>query len=160
MAPQPARRRRAAEGRPYLRADYEALRADYEALRADYEALRADYEALRRPFQATPERPYTDVWTFPTVQAYEGKHPCEKPSAMCEHAVLTSTRPGDLVVDLYCGSGAMGSAALANGRRFVGGDADAHWAEHARRRCEMTLATGRTATRSVVAADPRQRSLF
>jgi len=136
----------AAEGRPYLR--------------ADYEALRADYEALRRPFFAVPERPYTDAWTFPTVQAYEGKHPCEKPAEMCEHAVLTSSRPGDLVVDLFGGSGAMGSAALANGRRFLGGDADAHWADHARRRCEMTLATGRTATRSVVVADPRQGRLF
>ena len=35
----------------------------------------ADYEALRRPFFAVPERPYTDTWTFSTVQAYAGKHP-------------------------------------------------------------------------------------
>mgnify|MGYP000585417535 FL=1 len=125
----------AAEGRPYLR--------------ADYEALRADYEALRRPFFAVPERPYTDTWTFPTVQAYEGKHPCEKPPEMCRHALLTSTRPGDTVVDLYCGSGIMLAEAVALNRVAIGGDAAKEWADAAERRCEMARATGRTATRKM-----------
>ena len=125
----------AAEGRPYLR--------------ADYEALRADYEALRRPFFAVPERPYTDTWTFSTVQAYAGKHPCEKPPEMCRHALLTSTRPGDTVVDLYCGSGIMLAEAVALNRVAIGGDAAKEWADAAERRCEMARATGRTATRKM-----------
>jgi len=143
----------AAKGRPYLRHEYEDLRREYED-------LRREYEDLRRPFFATAERPYTDVWTYPTVQAYEGKHPCEKPPEMCEHAVLTSSRPDDLVVDLFCGSGGIGSAAEKHGRRFIGGDADPHWSDFTRRRVEMTRATGQTAVRKVVKARADQPSLF
>lgn len=35
------------------------------------------------------------------------------------------TRPGDLVVDPFCGAGTTGVAALAAGRRFIGADSDA-----------------------------------
>ena len=138
----------------------EFLRRDYEFLRRDYEELRTEYEALRRPFFATPDRPYTDVWIYPTVQAYEGKHPCEKPFEMCENALLMSSRPGDLVVDLFCGSGGIGAAAMAHDRRFIGGDMDPHWRDFTARRCAMTIATGKTSTRKVVKADPAQMSLL
>jgi len=109
----------------YLRADYEYLRADYEDLRADYEDLRADYEDLRRPFTVTADVPYTDVWDFPTVGAYRGKHPCEKPLAMMEHIVNVSSRPGDVVLDCCCGSGTTLLAAKNLGRRYIGTDTDA-----------------------------------
>ena len=79
---------------------------------------------------------------------------------MCEDAVLLSTRHSDLVVDLFCGAGGIGSAAVANGRRFIGGDMDKHWADFTRRRCEMTRATGQTTVRKVGRAAPAQPSLF
>ncbi|HMN12400.1 MAG TPA: DNA methyltransferase, partial [Bellilinea sp.] len=70
--------------RDYLNAHHmngsgEYLRREYEDLRREYEDLRREYEDLRRPFNATPDAPYTDVWDFPTVGAYPGKHPAEKP---------------------------------------------------------------------------------
>jgi site-specific DNA-methyltransferase (adenine-specific) len=54
-------------------------------LQRPYEELRTEYEELRRPFAVSADVPYTDVWTFPTVQAYAGKHSCEKPLSLMEH---------------------------------------------------------------------------
>ena len=94
-------------------------------LRTQYEDLRTQYEDLRRPFNVTPDVPYTDVWTFRTVQAYEGKHVCEKPLALMEHIILASTRPGAIVFDPFMGSGSTGVAAVLNGRAFIGCEMDA-----------------------------------
>jgi len=100
----------------------------------DDEDLRREYEDLRRPFSVTADVPYTDVWDFPTVQPYKGKHPCEKPIQMMEHIVRTSTRPGQLVLDCFAGSGATGAACRTLGRRFVGIEIDFKWAQKARGR--------------------------
>lgn len=122
-------------GGEFLRRDYEYLRRDYEDLRRDYEDLREEYESLRRPFTVTADDQYTDCWTaFPTVAAYPGKHPCEKPATLMEHIILTSTLPGARVLDPFCGSGATGAACKRLGRDGVLVDNDRHWVEVARDR--------------------------
>ena len=82
--------------------------------------LRREYEDLRRPFSVSAEVPYTDVWTYPTVAHYPGKHPCEKPREMIADIIRASSRPGDLVLDCFLGSGVTGEQAVTLGRRFVG----------------------------------------
>lgn len=104
-----------------------------------YEALRLEYEHLRRPFYATPDAPYTDVWTFKTVKPYAGKHPCEKPLQLMQHIIKTSSRPGAVVLDAFMGSGSTAEAALSLGRDFIGFDLDAHWVKFARSRCDRAL---------------------
>ena len=121
-------------GGQYLRREYEDLRREYEDLRREYEDLRREYEDLRRPFSVTADVPYTDVWTFPTVQHYKGKHPCEKPLAMMEHIIRASTRPGAVVLDCFAGSGATGEACISLGREFVGIEKDQAYADKARLR--------------------------
>jgi len=103
----------------YLRREYEDLRREYEDLRREYEDLRREYEDLRRPFSVSADVPYTDVWDFPTVQDYKGKHPCEKPLRMIEHIVQVSSRPGAMVLDCFAGSGVVGRACRSLGRRAV-----------------------------------------
>lgn len=93
-------------------------------LRTEYEELRTEYEELRRPFNATPDAPYTDVWTFPTVNTYPGKHPTEKPVELMRHIVSLSSRPGDTVLDCCMGYGTTGIAAGQLGRKFVGIEQD------------------------------------
>lgn len=110
----------------------EYLRKDYEYLRKDYEELRKDYEELRRPFAVTPEVPYTDVWDFPTVQAYPGKHPCEKPQALLRHIITASSKPGAVVLDAFAGSGSTGVACKALGRQFIGIELSEQYANGAR----------------------------
>ena len=121
------------------RANYERLRQYAQRLgkhilRREYEDLRREYEDLRRPFSVTAEDQFTDVWSFPTVQHYRGKHPCEKPVDLMRHIVKTSTRPGAVVLDCFSGSGATGEAALSLGREFIGIERDAGWCQFARRR--------------------------
>jgi adenine-specific DNA-methyltransferase len=105
-------------------------------LRREYEDLRREYEDLRRPFSVTADVPYTDVWTFPTVQHFKGKHPCEKPLAMIEHIIKASTRPGAVVLDCFAGSGVTGEACQNLGRCFIGIEREAEYLEIARARIE------------------------
>lgn len=98
--------------------------ADGPYLRREYEDLRREYEDLRRPFLVTDDVPYTDVWNFPTVKPYAGKHPCEKPVSLLAHIIAASTRPGAAVLDCFMGSGSTGDAALALDRDFIGIERD------------------------------------
>jgi adenine-specific DNA-methyltransferase len=115
----------------YLRREYDYLRREYEDLRREYEDLRREYEDLRRPFNATENDQYTDVWDYKTVNTYPGKHVCEKPLDMMRDIVRISSRPGDLVLDCFAGSGATLRAAKELGRQWVGCDFDPHWARKA-----------------------------
>jgi len=117
-----------------LRASTTAFRREYEDLRREYEDLRREYEDLRRPFTVTPDVPYTDVWTFRTVTHYRGKHACEKPQALLRHIIQTSSRPGDLVLDAFAGSGSTLQAARDLGRQYIGIEMDPEWAAKAEQR--------------------------
>ena len=109
-----------------------------EYLRREYEDLRREYEDLRRPFTVTADVPYTDVWDFATVQAYAGKHPCEKPPDMMRHIVQASSRPDAVVLDCFCGSGNALVAARDLGRQYIGIDISEHWCDVARERLRVT----------------------
>ena len=117
------------------RENYQWLQRLFNARDGGSDYLRQDYENLRqRPFYATIERPFTDVWNFAPVQNYPGKHPCEKPIDLLQHVIATSTRPGDLVLDCFAGTGSAGVAAVSLGRRFIGVELSAHYCDTARRR--------------------------
>ena len=107
----------------------EYLRREYEDLRREYEDLRREYEDLRRPFAVTAEDQFTDVWTFPTVKPYKGKHPCEKPQAMLRHIIKTSSRENAVVLDPFMGSGSTLLAARSMGRQAIGIEKDERWCE-------------------------------
>jgi site-specific DNA-methyltransferase (adenine-specific) len=130
-----------------------------EYLRREYEDLRREYEDLRRPFSVSADVPYTDVWTFPTVQHYPGKHPCEKPAAMLEHIIAASTRPGAVVLDCFAGSGATLLAAKNLGRLPIGIEIDDHWVQVAKARLEGNQPPQRP-TRQPAPASPGQLALF
>ena len=135
------------------------LRREYEDLRREYEDLRREYEYLRRPFSVTPDVPYTDVWDFPTVQFYKGKHPCEKPLALMEHIITASSRPGNVVLDPFCGSGVTGIAARKHNRKFIGIERDPSWVETACRRIGAATIHAATAPRARP-DNMKQQSLF
>lgn len=96
------------------------LVSEQKLLNREYHELSQQYQLLRRPFTVTVDVPYTDVWTYPPVQYYPGKHPCEKPAAMMEHIINSSSREGDVVADFFMGSGATIKAALKLNRRVIG----------------------------------------
>jgi site-specific DNA-methyltransferase (adenine-specific) len=85
------------------------------------------YEDVVRPFMVDGSIEFTDVWTFPSVRPYKGKHPAEKPLAMLEHAIEATTFPGDIVLDCFGGSGSTAHAALKHGRRSVSIEIEPQW---------------------------------
>jgi adenine-specific DNA-methyltransferase len=78
-----------------------------------------------------------DVWEVPNVKSAhpeKTEHPCQFPVELVERLVLALTRPGDLVVDPYCGAGSSLVAALKHGRRAAGSDLEPRYVAIARER--------------------------
>jgi len=70
------------------------------------------------------------VWSIITPKAWEkrhGKHPTQKPEALLNRVILSSTNKKDVVLDPFCGSGTTGVVALRHGRRFIGMDLSADY---------------------------------
>src|SRR5580704_1387195 len=61
-------------------------------------------------------------------------HPTQKPEALLHRVLLASSRPGDIVLDPFCGTGTTGAVARRLGRRFIGIERDPAYAALARRR--------------------------
>jgi DNA modification methylase len=73
----------------------------------------------------------TNVWDYPSVNTFQGNkrgdlqlHPTVKPTAMVADAIQDVTRRGDLVLDIFLGSGTSLIASQRTGRRFRGIDID------------------------------------
>jgi site-specific DNA-methyltransferase (adenine-specific) len=78
-----------------------------------------------------------DVWEFPLTKPSEkklGKHPTQKPLALLERIVLSSTKVGDLILDPFAGSGTTGIASAMHNRRFIGIDSEKTYLDLAIRR--------------------------
>ena len=77
-------------------------------------------------YEDTPVYP-TDVWTdIEHLQQRDRErvgYGTQKPEALLRRILLASSRPGDLVMDLFSGSGTTAAAASKLGRRFVAVDA-------------------------------------
>ncbi|WP_457582535.1 DNA methyltransferase [Ensifer canadensis] len=67
-------------------------------------------------------------WLFPICSGHErlkgddGKkvHPTQKPEALLARIMMASTKPGDVILDPFFGSGTTGAVAKRLGRHFVG----------------------------------------
>lgn len=105
-----------------------------EYLRREYEDLRREYEDLRRPFRVESRKLMGDIWDFASTPAAPGRHPCEKPISLIRHMVEASSRPGDLILDPFAGSGSTLDAARQSGRRAIGIEKDERWCEYIAKR--------------------------
>jgi modification methylase len=98
---------------------------NYEAMKAlnDELQMRSDWLI---PICGGPER----------LRDADGKkaHPTQKPEALLHRVLLASTRPGDVVLDPFAGTGTTGAVAKRLGRRFIGIERDAGYAALARER--------------------------
>ncbi len=61
-------------------------------------------------------------------------HPTQKPEALLHRVIVAATRPGDVVLDPFFGSGTTGAVAKRLGRRYIGLERDGAYAAVARRR--------------------------
>lgn len=77
---------------------------------------------LKKGKRPINNRSIGDVLRFKRIHPSHATYPTEKPVELLEVLVTQSSNPGDLVVDPFSGSGAVGVAALRQGRRFLGCD--------------------------------------
>ena len=59
------------------------------------------------------------VWTVAT-RPYKGAHFATFPPALIEPCILAGSRPGDIVLDPFMGSGTTAAVALRHGRQYLG----------------------------------------
>ena len=108
--------------------------ADARRYTFNYEALKAGNEDIQ----------VRSDWTLALCTGEErlkngnGKklHPTQKPEALLARVILASSRPDDLVLDPFCGTGTTGAVAKRLGRRFVGLERDPDYAALARERID------------------------
>lgn len=82
------------------------------------------------PFGGANKR---SVWTVPT-RPYPDAHFATFPEALIEPCILAGSKPGDLVLDPFTGSGTTGAVAIRHQRSFVGIELNAAYVEMARAR--------------------------
>src|SRR6187549_1108685 len=98
----------------------------------NYEALKAGNEDIQ----------VRSDWTIPLCTGEErlkggdGKklHPTQKPEALLARVILSASRPDDLVLDPFNGTGTTGAVAKRLGRRFIGFEREAMYAKAAEER--------------------------
>ena len=98
-----------------------------------------NYDAMK---MANDELQMRSDWTFPLCTGEERlkdetgakAHPTQKPEALLHRILLASTRPGDLVLDPFFGTGTTGAAARRLGRRYIGIERETEYVELARER--------------------------
>lgn len=96
------------------------------------------------------------VWPFNRPRRWElrhGKHPTQKPEDLIERMVLATSRPGDLVLDPFIGSGTTAAVALRHGRRVIGIDQNRTYLAIARKRIHDELAPDDAAAAALSLAD-------
>jgi site-specific DNA-methyltransferase (adenine-specific) len=89
-------------------------------------------------------RPASDTWFVSrvcgTFKERTG-HPCQMPEAVLERIIKVSSNPGGLVLDPFAGSGTTLAVARKLGRRWLGIELSAEYAEAVRERLEAIEAS-------------------
>jgi len=101
-----------------------------------------NYDAMRngdfpKDIIKAPGKQMRSVWSISTPRKWEkryGKHPTQKPEALIERVIMSSTKEGDYVLDPFMGSGTTGVVAVRMGRYFIGVEKEKDYFDLALRR--------------------------
>jgi modification methylase len=76
-------------------------------------------------------------------------HPTQKPEALLYRILLACTKPGDVVLDPFFGTGTTGAVARRLGRRWIGIERESSYVKVARERIDSTLPLDESAMQTV-----------
>lgn len=104
-----------------------------EYIRSHFRDVDDEGKQCRKRFDAGKWRTYypdsgmipNDVWDIPyenSMSKTRLDYPTQKPEALLERIIKSSTIPGNLVFDCFMGSGTTQAVAMKLGRRFLGAD--------------------------------------
>ncbi len=87
---------------------------------------------LAKGYPRQPDNPISDVqpWEYSGNKA----HPTEKAVSVIAPLIRSFSKPNDLVLDPFLGSGTTAVAAALNGRDYIGIELEQHYCDHANRR--------------------------
>jgi adenine-specific DNA-methyltransferase len=68
------------------------------------------------------ENLWTDIFVINPMASERINYPTQKPEALLERIIKTSTEEGDLVADFFCGSGTTAATAEKLGRKWIASD--------------------------------------
>lgn len=91
----------------------------------------------------TGKRNRRSVWTVAT-RPYQGAHFATFPEELVRPCILAGSRPGDTVLDPFCGSGTTGAVATQEGRDFIGIDINPNYCKMSERRIHEAAQKGAT----------------
>ena len=103
-----------------------------------------NYDALKT---ANDDLQMRSDWLLPLCTGHERLkdgngdklHPTQKPEALLHRVLMASTRPGDIVLDPFFGTGGTGAVARRLGRRFIGIEREEAYAAAARARIDAVI---------------------
>jgi modification methylase len=98
-----------------------------------------NYDAMK---MANDELQMRSDWTLPLCTGDERlkdgngdkAHPTQKPEALLHRVIMASTKPGDVILDPFFGTGTTGAVARRLGRKFVGIEREESYAKIAQAR--------------------------
>lgn len=100
--------------------DYKDLRKEYETIKKGFDEERHEWYSTRAYFNNTHDN-MTNVWHIDRAgkdeREHTGGHATPKPLALCARAIKSSSRRGELVLDVFGGSGSTLIACEQTGRR-------------------------------------------
>ncbi len=149
-------------GRRFTNAHETLIWAAREAGKRDYTF---NYEALKAGNDDIQMR---SDWFIPLCTGEErlkggdGKklHPTQKPEALLARVVLAASRPGDTVLDPFCGTGTTGAVAKRLRRNFIGIERQAEYAAAAQARIDGAQALAEPALETFMTAREAPRVPF
>ena len=103
-----------------------------------------NYDAMK---MANDELQMRSDWTIPLCTGDERlkddtgskAHPTQKPEALLARLILASTKPGDVILDPFFGTGTTGAVARRMGRKFVGIEREAEYVKVAKARIAKVI---------------------
>ena len=114
----------------------------FEILREEFEVLREEFELQRRPF--VNHFKLQEILRFSNEATKTGAkydHDTVKPETLTRALILTCSRPNDLVVVPFSGSGTECAMAAKENRNFIGFDVEKKYVEMGNKRCVEHLRT-------------------
>ena len=113
------------------------------AAKSDTSKYTFNYDALKELNEGVQMR---SDWLFPICNGNERLkkpdgtkvHPTQKPESILHRIVVASTKPGDIILDPFFGSGTTGVVAKRLGRNYIGIDREVDYIEAAKARISNT----------------------
>lgn len=120
-----------------------------------------NYHAMK---SANDDRQMRSVWEIPVCTGGERimvngekAHTTQKPEALLMRVILSSTRPGDTILDPFFGTGTTGAVAKKLHRRWIGIERDPRYIEVAQRRIDAVEPAAEDASLYLPSNKPKPR---